>query len=268
MLTCYDASFARLLDALRRRLRAGRRLARHGGPGSRLDAAGHDRGRRLSHALCGARAQRGWLIADMPFGSYQAGPRRPPSRSAVRLMQAGAQMVKLEGGAWLAPTVAFLVERGIPVCAHLGLTPQSVHALGGYRIQGRTEDEAERLLADARALDAAGAAMLVLELVPVGARRARHAGVSHADDRHRRRHSQCLARCWCCTTCSTSIRGGSRASCATSWTASPHRRCRRGLRAPRSRIAASRRPSTATEAGALYNPRPCHRVLHDWPGLR
>jgi 3-methyl-2-oxobutanoate hydroxymethyltransferase len=81
-------------------------------------------------------------------------------------MQAGAKMVKLEGGAWLAPTIAFLVERGIPVCAHLGLTPQSVHALGGYRIQGRTEGEAERLLADARALDVAGAAMLVLELIP------------------------------------------------------------------------------------------------------
>ena len=81
-------------------------------------------------------------------------------------MQAGAKMVKLEGGAWLAPTVAFLVERGIPVCGHLGLTPQSVHALGGYRVQGRSDDEAERLLADARALDAAGAAMLVLELVP------------------------------------------------------------------------------------------------------
>ncbi len=81
-------------------------------------------------------------------------------------MQAGAKMVKLEGGAWLAPTVAFLVERGIPVCAHLGLTPQSVHALGGYRVQGRSDEEAERLLADARALDAAGAAMLVLELVP------------------------------------------------------------------------------------------------------
>jgi 3-methyl-2-oxobutanoate hydroxymethyltransferase len=75
-------------------------------------------------------------------------------------------MVKLEGGAWLAPTISFLVERGVPVCAHLGLTPQSVHALGGYRIQGRTESEADRLLADARELADAGAAMLVLELIP------------------------------------------------------------------------------------------------------
>jgi 3-methyl-2-oxobutanoate hydroxymethyltransferase len=106
-----------------------------------------------------------WLIADMPFGSYQAGPEQAFD-SAVELMQAGAKMVKLEGGAWLAPTVAFLVERGIPVCAHLGLTPQSVHALGGYRIQGRSESDAERLLADAHALDEAGAAMMVLELIP------------------------------------------------------------------------------------------------------
>jgi 3-methyl-2-oxobutanoate hydroxymethyltransferase len=106
-----------------------------------------------------------WLIADMPFGSYAAS-REQALQSAVALMQAGAQMVKLEGGAWLAPTVAFLVERGIPVCAHLGLTPQSVHALGGYRIQGKTEAQAAQLKADAKALEDAGAALLVLELVP------------------------------------------------------------------------------------------------------
>jgi len=81
-------------------------------------------------------------------------------------MQNGAQMVKVEGGAWLAPTIAFLVERGIPVCGHLGLTPQSVHALGGYRVQGRSEASADRLLQDALVLQAAGAAMLVLELIP------------------------------------------------------------------------------------------------------
>ncbi len=75
-------------------------------------------------------------------------------------------MVKVEGGAWLAPTVEFLVARGVPVCAHLGLTPQSVHALGGYRIQGKTEDAADQLLRDALALQTAGASMLVLELIP------------------------------------------------------------------------------------------------------
>jgi 3-methyl-2-oxobutanoate hydroxymethyltransferase len=81
-------------------------------------------------------------------------------------MQSGAHMVKLEGGGWTAPTVHFLVERGIPVCAHLGLTPQSVYALGGYRVQGRDEQTAETLLRHARELAQAGAAMLVVELVP------------------------------------------------------------------------------------------------------
>jgi 3-methyl-2-oxobutanoate hydroxymethyltransferase len=121
----------------------------------------------ISHAALSPRAtQRVWYATSSSVtGSYQAGPEQAFD-SAVELMQAGAKMVKLEGGAWLAPTVAFLVERGIPVCAHLGLTPQSVHALGGYRIQGRSESDAERLLADARALDEAGAAMMVLELIP------------------------------------------------------------------------------------------------------
>ena len=106
-----------------------------------------------------------WLIADLPFGSYQES-REQALRSATVLMQAGAQMVKLEGGGWTTDTVRFLVERGIPVCAHLGLTPQTVHALGGYRVQGRDEETAERLRREARALQDAGAAMLVLEMVP------------------------------------------------------------------------------------------------------
>ena len=165
MLTCYDASFARLLDA-------------QGvdcvlvGDSLGMVIQGLDSTLPVSmdevayHTRCVARGlSAAWLIADMPFGSYQAGPEQALD-SAVELMQAGAKMVKLEGGEWLAPTVAFLVERGIPVCAHLGLTPQSVHALGGYRIQGRSESDAERLLADARALDEAGAAMMVLELIP------------------------------------------------------------------------------------------------------
>ena len=165
MLTCYDASFARLLDV------QGVDCALIGdslgmvvqGLDSTLPVTLDDV---AYHTRCVARGIGAtWLIADMPFGSYQGSP-QAAFDNAVRLMQAGAKMVKLEGGAWLAPTIAFLVERGIPVCAHLGLTPQSVHALGGYRIQGRSEGEAERLLADARALDAAGAAMLVLELIP------------------------------------------------------------------------------------------------------
>ena len=78
-------------------------------------------------------------VAALPFGSYQASPEIAYSAAAAA-MQAGAQMVKLEGGAWLAPTVAFLTTRGIPVCGHVGLLPQSVHALGGYRVQGKTPD--------------------------------------------------------------------------------------------------------------------------------
>ena len=118
------------------------------------------------HVACVSRgAPRSWVLADLPFGSYQADVAQAV-RSAAALMQAGAQMVKLEGGGWTAPAVAALVERGIPVCAHLGLTPQSVHALGGYRIQGRDEQGAQTLLRQARELGEAGAAMLVLELVP------------------------------------------------------------------------------------------------------
>jgi 3-methyl-2-oxobutanoate hydroxymethyltransferase len=86
--------------------------------------------------------------------------------SSQALMAAGAQMVKLEGGGWTAETVHFLTQRGVPVCAHLGLTPQSVHALGGYRVQGRNDESAATLRAHARELADAGAAMLVLELVP------------------------------------------------------------------------------------------------------
>lgn len=106
-----------------------------------------------------------WIIADLPFGSYQES-REQAMRSAAALMQAGAHMVKLEGGGWTVETVRFLVERGIPVCAHLGLTPQTVHAIGGYRVQGRSDAEAQQLRRDALALQDAGAAMLVLEMVP------------------------------------------------------------------------------------------------------
>ena len=87
-------------------------------------------------------------------------------RNAALLMQQGAHMVKLEGGGWTAPIVRFLVDRGVPICAHLGFTPQSVHALGGYRVQGRGEAAAEVLRRHAREMAEAGAAMLVLEMVP------------------------------------------------------------------------------------------------------
>lgn len=165
MLTCYDTSFARLLDA------AGVDCLLVGdslgmvlqGQASTLPVTLDEM---AYHTRCVARGNRGaWLIGDLPFGSYQQGPAQALA-SATVLMQAGAQMVKLEGGGWTAETVRFLVERGIPVCAHLGLTPQSVHALGGYRIQGRNNEAAATLLRHARELADAGAAMLVLELMP------------------------------------------------------------------------------------------------------
>ena len=110
-------------------------------------------------------SDRAFIIADMPFGSYQESPEQA-FRNAVTLMAAGAQMVKLEGGGDMAKTVKFLVDRGIPVCGHLGLTPQSVHVMGGYKVQGKGEAAAQRLRDDALALQEAGATMLVLEAIP------------------------------------------------------------------------------------------------------
>lgn len=107
---------------------------------------------------------RALIIADMPFMSY-ATP-ETALHNAGLLMQAGAHMVKLEGGAWLAETVTRLSQCGVPVCAHLGLTPQSVNKLGGYRVQGREQEQADTIMADAQALEAAGADCLVLECVP------------------------------------------------------------------------------------------------------
>ncbi|SAI66279.1 3-methyl-2-oxobutanoate hydroxymethyltransferase [Bordetella ansorpii] len=105
------------------------------------------------------------VIADLPFGSYQQS-REQALASAIQLMQSGAEMVKLEGGGWTADTTRFLVERGVPVCAHLGLTPQTVSSLGGFRVQGRTDEEARRLRTDSLALQDAGATMVVFEMVP------------------------------------------------------------------------------------------------------
>jgi len=104
------------------------------------------------------------IIADLPFMTY-ATP-EAALNNATRLMQAGAQMIKLEGGQWLAETVAMLSERGLPVCAHLGLTPQSVNKFGGFRVQGRDPEQAEQIAADARLLAESGADLLVLECVP------------------------------------------------------------------------------------------------------
>ncbi len=168
VLTCYDASFAALLarcgvDVLLVGDSLGNVLQGHT---STLPVTLEQM---AYHTACVARGlggqSRPFLITDMPFGSYQENPAQA-LRSAVQLMAAGAQMVKLEGGEFMAETVRFLVERGVPVCAHIGLTPQSVHQLGGYRVQGKTEEGAAQMKRDAIALEQAGAALVVLEMVP------------------------------------------------------------------------------------------------------
>jgi len=165
MLTCYDAAFAATLDA------AGVDIILIG-DSLGMVVQGHDSTLPVTvadvayHTGCVARgAARPWIVADMPFGSFQASPERAFA-NAVTLMQAGAQMVKIEGGADMVPTVEFMVKRGVPVCAHIGLTPQHVNVFGGYRVQGREAGAAERLLDAARRLEDAGAAMMVIEAVP------------------------------------------------------------------------------------------------------
>ncbi len=117
------------------------------------------------HTRCVRRGiERALLIADMPFMSY-ATPEQTMTTATV-LMQAGANMVKLEGGEWLLESVKMLTERGVPVCAHIGLTPQSVHVFGGFKVQGRDADNAQRILNEAKALEAAGAQLLVIECIP------------------------------------------------------------------------------------------------------
>ncbi len=117
------------------------------------------------HVSCVAKGnQSAFLVADMPFGTYST-PEQA-MENAASLMRAGAQMVKLEGGSWLAETVRFLVERSVPVCAHLGLLPQSVHTVGGFKVQGKSTEAAEILIKDAQTLEKAGAQLLVLEAIP------------------------------------------------------------------------------------------------------
>ncbi|HEX4153949.1 MAG TPA: 3-methyl-2-oxobutanoate hydroxymethyltransferase [Steroidobacteraceae bacterium] len=169
MLTCYDATFARVLDdAAVDALLIGDSLGTVlQGRATTLPVSIDEI---AYHTACVARGNRtAWMIADLPFGSYQESTELAV-RHAVRLMQAGAHMIKLEGGGWTTAIVRSLVDRGIPVCAHLGFTPQSVNALG-YRVQGRDETAAV-LHRHAEELAAAGASLLVLEMVP--AQVARH----------------------------------------------------------------------------------------------
>ena len=165
VLTCYDASFAALLEANGvEMLLVGDSLG--------MVLQGHEStlpvtlDEMVYHTACVARgAKRAFILADMPFGTSQVSPEKT-FENATRLMAAGAHMVKLEGGAVMADTIEFLTQRGIPVCAHIGLTPQSVHQLGGYRVQGKTAEAAQQVLQDAVAVERAGASMLLLETIP------------------------------------------------------------------------------------------------------
>jgi 3-methyl-2-oxobutanoate hydroxymethyltransferase len=167
-LTCYDASFAALLD------RCGVDVLLVGdslgmvlqGEASTLPVTLEQM---AYHVRCVARGNRSaWIVGDLPFGAYHESHAQAYASSAA-LMAAGAHMVKIEGTAadnsWYVETIRFLTARGIPVCAHLGLTPQSVHALGGYRVQGKSDSAGQRLKFDSVAVQDAGARMLVLEMV-------------------------------------------------------------------------------------------------------
>ncbi|MGB4881891.1 MAG: 3-methyl-2-oxobutanoate hydroxymethyltransferase [Neisseria sp.] len=165
MLTCYEASFATLMD------NAGVDMLLVGdslgmtvqGQSSTLPVSLQDM---CYHTAAVARGTKNaMIVADLPFGAYQKS-KEQAFDAAAELMAAGAHMVKLEGGVWMAETTEFLQLRGIPVCAHIGLTPQSVHAFGGYRVQGKGEAAATALMNDAKAHDQAGAALVLMECVP------------------------------------------------------------------------------------------------------
>ena len=164
VITAYDASFARLIE------QAGIEVMLVGdslgnviqGQDSTVPVDMADMCYHVSAVRRGNR--KSLIVADLPFMAYATAEQA--MANAAELMRAGAHVVKLEGGAWLEHTVHLLTERGIPVCGHLGLTPQSVNKLGGYRVQGRDEQAAEIMLRDAKLLERAGMDMLVLECVP------------------------------------------------------------------------------------------------------
>ncbi|KFE58104.1 3-methyl-2-oxobutanoate hydroxymethyltransferase [Pseudomonas syringae] len=164
MLTCYDATFAHAAS------QAGVEVLLVG-DSLGMVLQGHDSTLPVTtaemayHVACVKRGNQGALImADLPFMAYAT--LEQTFANSAALMQAGAHMLKIEGAAWLADSVRLLAERGIPVCAHMGLTPQAVNVLGGYKVQGRLETQARQMRADAISLEQAGAAMILLECVP------------------------------------------------------------------------------------------------------
>ncbi|PSJ17527.1 3-methyl-2-oxobutanoate hydroxymethyltransferase [Nitrosomonas supralitoralis] len=165
VLTCYDATFATLLenagiDVLLVGDSLGNVLQ---GEKTTLSVTLDNM---IYHTRCVARGtDKVLIITDMPFGSYQISPEQA-FENACKILAAGAQMVKIEGGHIMADTIQFLTRRGIPICAHIGLTPQSIHQLGGYKLQGNSEKSAKILLDDAKILERSGASILVMELIP------------------------------------------------------------------------------------------------------
>lgn len=163
-LTCYDASMAKAfevagIDSILIGDSLGMTIQGHDStlPVTVEDMAYHTAAVRRAN-------QHAFIMTDLPFMSYAT--LNDALQSSKKVMQAGAQMVKMEGGAWLAETVEVLNRNGIPVCVHLGLTPQSVHVFGGYKLQARSRAAADQLIADCQAVVAAGAALLLLECVP------------------------------------------------------------------------------------------------------
>ena len=164
MLTCYDATFAHACN------QAGVEVLLVG-DSLGMVLQGHDSTLPVTtaemayHVACVKRGNQDALIlADMPFMANAT--LEQTLNNSAQLMKAGAHMVKVEGAVWLAESIRVMTERGIPVCAHMGLTPQTVNVLGGYKVQGRNENQARQMRADAIALEQAGAAMLLLECVP------------------------------------------------------------------------------------------------------
>ena len=165
MLTCYDATFAKLMEL------AGVDILLVGdslgmvlqGAENTLNVSMHHM---TYHTKCvAAGAPNTLIMADMPIGSYEH-DNEAAYKNAQWLIKSGAHIVKFEGGGERVQTARYLTERGIPVCAHLGFTPQSVNQIGGYKIQGKTEESAEKILQDAIAMDEAGASFVLLEMVP------------------------------------------------------------------------------------------------------
>lgn len=165
VLTCYDALFATILENCGVEvLLVGDSLGNVIQGGSTTLSVTLDD--MIYHTRCVAQgASKAFIMADMPFGTSQQSPAHT-FENASKLLAAGAHMVKIEGGRIMAETIHFLTQRGIPVCAHIGLTPQSVHLLGGYKIQGATEASAKQLIEDAKITEQSGACMLLMELVP------------------------------------------------------------------------------------------------------